>query len=38
VDALGPGLDRTVATLAGWSEAVVARSWFPPDPYKRAAG
>ncbi|MHC1560903.1 SCO6745 family protein [Actinomycetospora sp. C-140] len=38
VDALGDRLDRTVDTLAGWSDAVVAHGWFPPDPYKRAAG
>ncbi|GAA4800103.1 hypothetical protein GCM10023200_41230 [Actinomycetospora chlora] len=38
VDALGDGLDRTVATLGAWAEPVLAHGWFPPDPYKRAAG
>jgi Helix-turn-helix family len=38
VDALAEGLDRTVDALGSWSEAVVARGWFPPDPSKRAAG
>ncbi|WP_433026511.1 SCO6745 family protein [Actinomycetospora sp. CA-053990] len=38
VDLIGDGLDRTVDALARWSEAVVARGWFPADPYKRAAG
>jgi hypothetical protein len=38
VDALGEGLDHTVGALGSWSEAVVARGWFPPDPYRRAAG
>ncbi|GAA4942551.1 hypothetical protein EV188_105230 [Actinomycetospora succinea] len=38
VDALGDDVDRLVDTLGSWSEAVVARGWFPPDPYKRAAG
>ncbi|GAA4896849.1 SCO6745 family protein [Actinomycetospora straminea] len=38
VDALGTDLERIVPVLETWSEAVVARGWFPPDPYKRAAG
>lgn len=38
VDALGDRLDPLVAVLEGWSDAVIARGWFPPDPYKRAAG
>ena len=38
VDALGGDLDATITTLGAWSEAVVAHGWFPPDPYKRAAG
>ncbi|MDD7925579.1 SCO6745 family protein [Actinomycetospora chibensis] len=38
VDLIGDALDRTVDALATWSEAVVTRGWFPPDPYKRAAG
>ncbi|MFC5141056.1 hypothetical protein ACFPK1_22665 [Actinomycetospora rhizophila] len=38
VDALGDDVDRLVDALGGWSGAVVARGWFPPDPYKRAAG
>jgi hypothetical protein len=27
-----------VGTLNGWAQAIIDRSWFPPDPYKRAAG
>ncbi|MEJ2861974.1 SCO6745 family protein [Actinomycetospora flava] len=38
VDALGADLDRLVDALGTWSEAVVGHGWFPPDPYKRAAG
>lgn len=38
LDALGADLDRLVDALGRWSQAVVARGWFPPDPYKRAAG
>lgn len=37
VNALGD-LEPLLATLAPWADAVVAREWFPPDPYKRAAG
>lgn len=38
VDALGDRLDDVVTRLEGWAEQVVASGWFPPDPYKRAAG
>ena len=38
VDALGPALPALVATLEGWSKQIVDAGWFPPDPYKRAAG
>lgn len=38
VDALGDRLDPLLARLEGWAEQVVASGWFPPDPYKRAAG
>lgn len=38
VDALGADLDTHVERLERWSSAVVERGWFPPDPYKRAAG
>jgi hypothetical protein len=27
-----------VGTLGGWADRVVDAGWFPPDPYKRAAG
>ena len=37
VDAIDD-LDGLVATLGGWADQVVAAGWFPPDPYKRAAG
>ncbi len=38
VDELGDRLDPLVERLEGWAEQVVASGWFPPDPYKRAAG
>lgn len=38
VGALGDDLDRALPTLERWSQLVVEHGWFPPDPYKRAAG
>ena len=38
VAAIGDDLERVVALLEPWGERLVARGWFPPDPYKRAAG
>ena len=38
VRALGGHLDAVVDRCATWSTAVIDRGWFPPDPYKRAAG
>ncbi len=38
IDALGDDLDTITGRLAGWAELVIAHGWFPPDPYKRAAG
>lgn len=38
VAALGANLGPVVARCTQWSSAVVDRGWFPPDPYKRAAG
>ena len=38
VAALGANLDPVVARCTQWSSAIVDRGWFPPDPYKRAAG
>jgi hypothetical protein len=38
VDAIGDELPQVVRTLNGWAQAIIDRSWFPPDPYKRAAG
>jgi len=37
-DALGPALEELLPQLAGWSEQIIERGWFPPDPYKRASG
>lgn len=31
-------LDELLVTLGRWADHVVAAGWFPPDPYKRAAG
>lgn len=38
IAAIGDDLDRVVAVLEPWGDRLVARGWFPPDPYKRAAG
>ncbi|GAA1921258.1 hypothetical protein GCM10009737_23440 [Nocardioides lentus] len=38
VAALGDDLDGLVATCEGWAASVLGAGWFPPDPYKRAAG
>ena len=38
LDATDDGLDVHVDRLAGWAQQVIDRGWFPPDPYKRAAG
>ena len=38
VAALGADLDVVVERCSRWSTAVIDRGWFPPDPYKRAAG
>lgn len=38
VAALGADLDAVVADAEAWSQAIIDRGWFPPDPYKRAAG
>ena len=38
VEALGGDLDPVVDQCTQWSTAVIERGWFPPDPYKRAAG
>lgn len=38
VTALGDRLDEVVETCNAWSAALLARGWFPPDAYKRAAG
>ena len=29
---------RPRSTLDGWSRQIIDKGWFPPDPYKRAAG
>lgn len=36
--AIGDDLDEVVERCGAWAGHVVARGWFPPDPYKRAAG
>ena len=38
VDALGDDLPALVETLDGWSQRIIDKGWFPPDPYKRASG
>lgn len=37
-DAIGPDLPALTRTLDAWSQRIVDRGWFPPDPYKRASG
>src|SRR5579863_2492452 len=38
IAAIGPALEQLVPELAAWSEQIIERGWFPPDPYKRASG
>lgn len=38
VDAIGDKLPGLVTTLDGWAQKLIDAGWFPPDPYKRAAG
>jgi hypothetical protein len=38
LDALGDDLAALVRTLDGWSQQIIDKGWFPPDPYKRASG
>ena len=38
VDAIGDDLPACSWRLDGWSQQIVERGWFPPDPYKRASG
>lgn len=38
VDAIGDDLPRVVEACTAWSARVIEHGWFPPDPYKRAAG
>lgn len=38
VDAIGDDLPGLLKFLDGWSQQIVERGWFPPDPYKRASG
>jgi hypothetical protein len=38
VDAIGDELPGLVKQLEAWSQRIIDRGWFPPDPYKRASG
>jgi hypothetical protein len=38
IDAIGDELPGLVRQLDAWSQRIVDRGWFPPDPYKRACG
>jgi hypothetical protein len=38
VAAIGDDLPRLTKLLDSWSQQIVDRGWFPPDPYKRASG
>jgi len=38
VAAVGEDLDEVVARCRAWGAALTEHGWFPPDPYKHAAG
>ncbi|GGF39395.1 hypothetical protein GCM10011519_11290 [Marmoricola endophyticus] len=38
LEALADDLDALLDQLGRWADRVVEHGWFPPDPYKRAAG
>ena len=38
VAALGGDLDDVVTRCTAWGQTLTAHGWFPPDPYKHAAG
>jgi hypothetical protein len=38
LDVIGPALPEVLPLLDGWSQQIIERGWFPPDPYKRASG
>jgi hypothetical protein len=38
VRAIGDDLAPLTKQLHAWSQQIVDRGWFPPDPYKRASG
>jgi hypothetical protein len=38
IDAIGDDLPGLLKLVDGWSQQIVDRGWFPPDPYKRASG
>jgi hypothetical protein len=38
VDAIGDDLPGMLKFLNDWSQQIVDRGWFPPDPYKPASG
>ena len=38
VTAIGHDLPEVVDQLNAWSQQLVDKGWFPPDPYKRASG
>ncbi|GAC1533936.1 MAG: hypothetical protein NVS3B1_28430 [Marmoricola sp.] len=38
IDAIGDDLKGVIHQTDAWSQAIVQRGWFPPDPYKRASG
>jgi len=37
-EAIGDELARVVDLADGWASQIIERGWFPPDPFKRAAG
>ena len=38
VAAIGDDLDDVVVRCTAWGRALTEHGWFPPDPYKHAAG
>jgi hypothetical protein len=38
LDAVGPAVADILPPVEEWSQQIIDRGWFPPDPYKRASG
>ena len=38
IGAIGTDLEQVLRSTTAWSQQIIDRGWFPPDPYKRASG